>query len=114
VGAGGEEATRGGVRLASLTQTSRTCRYDDFVPHVNEPPQVSAEGQGPGSGPSDFDEALEKLKRVSKSVRVGKQAARSGSAAPAAADSEERMRRLEERLSAVEEALHALQAKLSE
>ena len=64
---------------------------------------------------SDFDEALEKLKRVSKSVRVGKQA-RPGSTAPAASDSEERMRRLEERLGVVEEALHALhalQAKLS-
>lgn len=57
---------------------------------------------------NDFDEALEKLKRVSKSVQVGKPA-RPGSAAP---DSEERMRRLEERLGVVEEALHALQAKL--
>jgi hypothetical protein len=61
---------------------------------------------------SDFDEALEKLKRVSKSVRVGKRA-HPGSAAPTASDSEERMRRLEERLGMVEEALHALQARLS-
>ena len=60
---------------------------------------------------NDFDEALEKLKRVSKSVRVGKPD-RPGSAAPTASDSEERIRRLEERLGVVEEALHALQAKL--
>jgi hypothetical protein len=64
------------------------------------------------SDQNEFDEALEKLKRVSKGVRVGKPA-RPGSAAPAAADSEERMRRLEERLGVVEEALHALQTKLS-
>ena len=57
---------------------------------------------------SDFDEALEKLKRVSKGVRVGK-AARPGSSAAGASDSEERMRRLEERLGVVD----ALQAKLS-
>ena len=59
---------------------------------------------------NDFDEALEKLKRVSKSVPVGKPA-RPGAAGPS--DADERMRRLEERLGVVEEALHALQAKLS-
>ena len=93
---------------------SLRCRYDDFMPHEPDPSQVSGGGQGgPASGQSDFDEALDKLKRISKSVRVGGQARTGPTDQAPAADSEERMRRLEERLAAVEEALHALQAKLS-
>ena len=59
-----------------------------------------------------FDEALEKVKRVS----VGGSERRRGqtrSAAPAVGDPDDRIQRIEERLLAVEEALHALQSKLS-
>ena len=103
----------GEAPLPLAASRGRECRYDWFVAPVTDPSPISPEGQsGPGSGHTDFDEALGKLKRISKSVRVGKRA-RSGPVAPVAADSEERMRRLEERLGVVEEVLHALQAKLS-
>ena len=59
-----------------------------------------------------FDEALEKVKRVSVGGSVPRRAP-TRSTAPAAADSDDRIHRIEERLLAVEEALHALQSKLS-